>query len=124
MLLSVPSTNVSLTSDNPYSEIDRIIEVFGMPFMPFSTGTVMSRSTSSALCPGHWVTMSTIGGDKSGYASIGRRPSAHQPAPITTSVMKTTTNRCLNDEATIRFIIEAVCDGDPVSGRWSLIGPA
>jgi hypothetical protein len=38
--------------------------------------------------------------------------------------MKPTMNRCLKEEATIRFIIEAVRDGDPVSGGWSLIETA
>ena len=55
-----------MTSDNPYSEIERTLSVFGMPFMPISTGTVISRSTSSAVCPGHCVTISTMGGDRSG----------------------------------------------------------
>ena len=38
----------------------------GSPFISVSIGTVMSRSTSSAAWPGHWVTISTIGGEMSG----------------------------------------------------------
>jgi hypothetical protein len=45
----------------------------GMPFMPISIGTVMSRSTSSAACPGHCVMISTMGGDKIGIG-IHRQP--------------------------------------------------
>ncbi len=38
----------------------------GSPFISTSIGTVMSRSTSSAAWPGHWVMISTIGGERSG----------------------------------------------------------
>ena len=55
-----------MTSDNPYSEIERIVVICGMPFISLSTGTVISRSTSSAARPGHWVMTSTMGGDRSG----------------------------------------------------------
>ena len=55
-----------MTSDRPYSEIERSTETRGMPFMPRSTGTVISRSTSSEVWPGHWAMTSTIGGDRSG----------------------------------------------------------
>ena len=34
--------------------------------MPSSIGAVISRSTSSAAWPGHCVTISTIGGERSG----------------------------------------------------------
>ena len=38
----------------------------GIPFIPRSTGTVTSRSISSAEWPGHWVITSSIGGERSG----------------------------------------------------------
>src|SRR5262249_50568782 len=44
-----------------------------MPFISTSSGMVISRSTSSALWPGHCEMTCTRGGDRSGYASIGRR---------------------------------------------------
>ncbi|CAM5343079.1 hypothetical protein RLIN73S_00582 [Rhodanobacter lindaniclasticus] len=68
----MPSAKVSVTSDKPYSDTERLVTMPGMAFMPSSTGTVISRSTSSAECPGHCVTRSTIGGDRFGYASIGK----------------------------------------------------
>ena len=63
-----------MTSDSPYSEIERTTFTRSTPFISVSIGTVTSRSTSSAALPGHCVMISTIGGDKSGYASTGRRP--------------------------------------------------
>ncbi len=110
-----------MTSDSPYSEMERCVVSCGTPFISRSTGTVMSRSTSSAACPGHWVMISTIGGERSGYASIGKRCSAHSPAPIRTTVSSTTIRRCRSDEATIRFMIEAVRGCEPGSGRDALI---
>jgi hypothetical protein len=46
--------------------MERCVVICGMPFIPTSTGTVISRSTSSAAWPGHWVMISTIGGERSG----------------------------------------------------------
>ena len=63
---SMPSWNVMMTSDSPYSEIERTTRRFGMPFIATSTGTVISRSTSSDARPGHCVMTSTIGGDEVG----------------------------------------------------------
>ena len=94
--------------------MERCVVICGMPFIPPSTGTVISRSTSSAAWPGHCVMISTIGGDKSGYASTGRRSSDRVPAPISTSVSSTTRKRCRNDDATTRFIIEAVRGADSI----------
>src|SRR5450755_45647 len=91
--------------------MERFVVVRGIPFRPSSTGTVISRSTSSAACPGHWVMTSTLGGERSGYASIGSRWNAQDPAPIRTSVMRMTRNGCRSEEATIRFIIDAVRGG-------------
>jgi len=51
--LSVPLSYVRITSDNPYSEIERMVARCGMPFISRSTGTVISLSTSSAARPGH-----------------------------------------------------------------------
>ena len=55
-----------MTSESPYSEIERITAIFGTPFISTSVGIVTRRSISSAACPGHWVMTSTIGGDRSG----------------------------------------------------------
>ena len=38
----------------------------GAPLNAVSSGIVISRSTSSAAWPGHWVMISTLGGDRSG----------------------------------------------------------
>jgi hypothetical protein len=43
-----------------------MVVIRAMPFISFSTGTVISRSTSSAARPGHWVMISTMGGERSG----------------------------------------------------------
>ena len=101
--VSVPSSNVILTSDSPYSEIDRITLRFGVPFMPASTGTVMRRSTSSAAWPGHCAMISTMGGEISGYASTGSRENDHAPTPINASARTPVRIGCPSDTATTRF---------------------
>ncbi len=55
-----------ITSDRPYSEIERTTVRLGMPFISISIGTVISRSTSSGAWPCHCVITSTIGGEMSG----------------------------------------------------------
>ena len=55
-----------VTDDRPYSEIDRSASSLGMPFISTSSGIVIRRSTSSAACPGHCVTIWTLGGARSG----------------------------------------------------------
>jgi hypothetical protein len=40
---------------------------------------------------------------------------------MSTTVMRTTRNPCRNEEATIRFMIEAVRGADPAGGRGTLI---
>jgi len=84
----------------------------------------MSRSTSSAAWPGHCVTISTIGGERSGYASTGSRFNDQIPAPTSTNVISTTRNGWRSDENTTRFIIEAVRDSGVPGGRCALIGSA
>ena len=49
----MPSVNVTRTFDSPYSDTERVTTRFGRPFSSVSIGTVISRSTSSAACPGH-----------------------------------------------------------------------
>ena len=63
---SVLNWKFMVTDDSPYSEIERSVSSFGMPFISTSSGMVMSRSTSSAACPGHCVTICTRGGARSG----------------------------------------------------------
>src|SRR6202046_4158171 len=64
--LSVEFSNVMMTSERPYREIERMVTICGMPFIPRSTGTVFSCTTSPAAWPGHCVISATIGGDRSG----------------------------------------------------------
>ena len=75
----------------------------GSPFICSSTGAVINRSTSSAAWPGHWVMISTIGGDRSGYASTGSRLNDHSPIPTIASAPSITSSRWRSDAATTRF---------------------
>ena len=96
----------------------------GMAFMPSSTGTVISRSTSSAEWPGHCVTMSTIGGDRFGYASIGSTWYDHTPAAARPSASSTISMRCCSAKATMRLTSEAGRGGGAAGGVGALIGSA
>ncbi len=68
----------------------------GTPFISASSGSVTRRSTSSAAWPGHCETISTLGDERSGYASTGIRLSDSTPAMITITVAINTRNRCLS----------------------------
>ena len=46
--------------------MERVTVAPGRPFISISAGTVINRSTSSEVWPGHWVISSTIGGERSG----------------------------------------------------------
>ena len=77
-----------------------------MPFISVSIGTVTSRSTSSAAWPGHGVEISTMGGDRSGYASTGRRLKDQVPTPTRITPKSTTRNHWFSAPRTIRFAYE------------------
>jgi hypothetical protein len=51
--------------------------------------------------------ISTIGGDRSGYASTGNRLSDHVPVSTSSKTARITRNRCRSDDAIMRFITEA-----------------
>ena len=89
----MPSSNVMRMSERPYSEMERMTFMCGIPFISISSGTVMRRSTSSAAWPGHWVMISTIGGDRSGYASTGSRRKDQIPMPTRSTADRPTRNR-------------------------------
>src|SRR5262249_39092090 len=69
------------------------------------SGIVMRRSTSSAAWPGHCVTICTMGGDRSGYASMGRFRKESTPHTATQLMATMTMRRCDNANETIRSII-------------------
>ena len=54
------------SAESPYSEIERRLSIFGIPFISTSSGIEISRSISSDAWPGHWVMISTCGGERSG----------------------------------------------------------
>src|SRR6185437_3856676 len=130
--VSVRSSNVIVTSDRPYSETERMTFRFGVPFMPASTGTVISRSTSSAAWPGHWDMISTIGGETSGYASTGSREKDHAPTPINTIARIPVNSGCASDAATTRFTndcaVPSIEPGSSICGSalcgWSAPDPS
>src|SRR6478672_3366620 len=76
-----------------------------MPFISTSSGIVMRRSTSSAAWPGHCVTICTMGGDSSGYESIGRFRKENTPHTATQLMATMTMRRCDKANETIRSII-------------------
>src|ERR1700733_3678685 len=84
-----------------------------MPFISTSIGIVMRRSTSSAAWPGHCETTWTCGGDRSGYASIGRCWKATTPQPPRQIMPTTTMNRCDRANETMRSIMGSSGAGAP-----------
>ena len=77
----------------------------GMPFISISSGMVTSRSTSSEACPGHWVMISTCGGERSGYASMGSFWKDHAPQTIMAMAATTTTKGWFSAKVTSLAII-------------------
>src|SRR5271168_4542899 len=73
--------------------------------MASSRGSVVRRSTSSAAWPGHCVISSTIGGERSGYASTGMRWKETVPATTISAVNISTTKRCCKANWTMRWIM-------------------
>ena len=69
--ISVPSANSITTDDSPSTDFERIVFSPGVPFRAFSSGTLMSASTSSVDSPGASVWTSTLGGANSGNTSSG-----------------------------------------------------
>src|ERR1035437_2005588 len=94
------------TEDRPYREIERTTFTRSTPFISVSIGTVTRRSTSSAARPGHCVVIWTIGGDRSGYASTGRRLTDQVPTPTRITPKSTTRNHWFSAPRTIRFAYE------------------
>lgn len=60
--LSVPSLNLSVTTDSPNSDTDRNDCTSGTPASAFSIGMVICCSTSVVLRPGHCVMACTDSG--------------------------------------------------------------
>ena len=128
---SIPSSNVMITSDNPYSEIERTTRRLGIPFIATSTGTVINRSTSSDARPGHCVITSTMGGERSGYASTGKRVNDQMPTQMSATMANPTSSGSWSDARTSLLITEtepAPCvgpgesidgAGDAPGGGWS-----
>jgi hypothetical protein len=77
----------------------------GTPFISSSSGSVTSRSTSSAAWSGHCVMITTCGGERSGYASTGMRWNERIPPTVMKRVNINTRNGCRSDAWTIRWII-------------------
>src|SRR5512141_1566703 len=105
-------------SDSPYSDTERTTFTRSTPFISVSMGTVTRRSTSSAAWPGHCVEISTIGGDRSGYASTGRRLNDQVPTAISVIVAMATRNGCFSAARTIRL----ANDGGPAGAAGAGVG--
>src|SRR5580704_1946994 len=103
-----------ITSDSPYREIDRTTVTFGMPVISVSTGMVINRSTSSEAWPGHWVMISTMGGERSGYASTGSRRKEKTPPMITATAISSASSGCESTDVTILWIADGLSNSDGV----------
>ena len=77
--MSVPSSKTIVTEEKPNWVIERTSLMRGMPFMAFSTGIVMNRSTSSGPSAGASVKAITCTLVMSGTASIGRLAANRPP---------------------------------------------
>src|SRR4051794_40144865 len=91
--MSVPSANSATTCEKPNFETER---TSSSPFRPpraYSTGKVMSRSTSSGASSGATVLTWTCTGVVSGKASSGNRRAASSPRTISRPARSRTTKR-------------------------------
>src|SRR5208282_2567974 len=85
-----------------------------MPFISISSGIVTRRSISSAAWPGHWVMISTWGGERSGYASIGRFWNENAPQTRRANEAMTMRNPCRRANETSLAIIPSEPSSDVV----------
>ena len=97
--MSVPSRNVTITTDRPNMLALRRPSSPGMPPIANSTGNVICRSISSATMPGATVLICTWTGVVSGKASITSRLTATQPTRQTTAAPNNTARRRDRDQA-------------------------
>src|SRR3954468_10246659 len=91
--MSVPSANSATTCEKPNFETERTSSSPLRPPRAYSTGKVMSRSTSSGASSGATVLTWTCTGVVSGKASSGRRRAASSPRTISRPARSRTTNR-------------------------------
>ena len=82
--------------------MERCTSSFGTPFISISVGSVTNRSISSAAWPGHCVMISTMGGERSGYASTGMCWNDMAPPMTTKAVSIRIRNRCRSANWTMR----------------------
>ncbi len=91
--MSVPSAKMATTCEKPNFETERTSSSPLSPPRAYSTGKVMSRSTSSGDSSGATVLIWTCTGVVSGKASSGRRVAERIPMTIRSPASKSTTNR-------------------------------
>src|SRR3954447_6006674 len=113
--MSVPSSKRATTWEKPNFETERTSLRPFHPPISYSTGKVMSRSTSSGESSGATVLICTWTGVVSGKASSGSRSAARTP---------TTTRRAETRRTTKRFLrlksMSALSTGEP---PWSVAAP-
>ncbi len=102
---SAPSAKIITTDDRPSTDFDRKVFNPCVPFSAFSSGTLMSASTSSVDSPGASVWISTRGGANSGNTSRGAFLAFSMPTTISTTDRASTSTRSRSDVATSQFIM-------------------
>jgi hypothetical protein len=105
--------------DRPSCDSDFMSMTCAIPFSSFSSGIVMTRSSSSVACPGHKVTTWTVTSPTSGYASIGSRWKAAMPLTVNSAARVSVMNRCWSAKSTRRAItIDGSSDRAQRCPRW------
>ena len=95
--MSVPQSNSTHTTENPWVDWERTRRTPVLPFTAVSMGKVTSCSTSSAAIPPASVMMTTVGALRSGKTSTSVLLVEYSP-PITSSTVATSTSILFSSE--------------------------
>ena len=77
--MSLPEAKVTVMTDRPWIEFERMVARPGRPLIATSTACVTSTSTCSGFRPGASVWTVTVGGANSGKTSYLAEPRATMP---------------------------------------------
>src|SRR5215469_1702483 len=101
-MMSVPGLKMRVIADTPGTDLERKVSRCGVLLSEFSSGTVISDSTSWVDIPGPSVWISTYGGANSGKTSTGMPKSCLVPMSIITAAAATIRKRKCRLDLTIQ----------------------
>jgi len=119
-VMSVASSKVATTCENPNFDADRTLTRPGSPPMDSSMGRVICCSISPGLSAGATVLICTCTGVVSGNASTGSMVRRHTPSAQRAAVNSRTISRFLSESSTSRASMRAL--RGPGAGRPGFSG--